>query len=250
MARSFNPDLNYTLPDALQRYWTLNEPSGNRADLVGTYALTDNATVTAVIGKVNSAAVFTSGNSEYLSGVQDASVQPSDHNFMIAGWFYLVGTGASQAFVSKWDNTLTSLREYWLGWTGAGAPGFIFQVEKGILSDAEVYASTFGPPTAATWYFIAAYFNAAGQSIGISVNGGPFNTAAIATSNINTSSATEFRLGGRASGDNFLDGRIDEVYIAHRVPTQQEVTDLYNASLANTYATVPWISVHDTVVGG
>lgn len=79
----FQLDSTGNLLKDLVAFWPLDEPGGQRQDMLGYNPLTDNATVTSAkgIGGQGTSAKFTSANSEYLSVSDNPQVSVGDEDF-------------------------------------------------------------------------------------------------------------------------------------------------------------------------
>lgn len=216
---------------SLVAYWKLDEASGARADSAGSSNLSDVNTVTQAVGKVANAAQFTAANSECLNIASNAALSMGDIDFTIALWVYFDALGADRALVAKY-NSFGTTRDYMVKFI-TGSNRFQFIVSPDGSADATVSANSFGAPTTATWYFIVAWHNATANTINIQINDGTVDSAAHATGVFASSAA--FRLGARADGIQFHDGRLDEVGIWKRVLTSAERTALYNGGSGVTY---------------
>lgn len=212
------------LTDNLVAFWKLDEASGTRNDSVGSNHLTDNNTVLSVAGQIGNAAQFVAANSEFLSIASNADVQSGDIDYTLAGWVY-IDSGSDAAIVTK-DHSVSGTREYFLGTSGNK---FLFHNAKPTDSLTLVFANTFGTLSAATWYFVVAYHDAAADEIGISVNNGAFDTAATGGA-LQAASTAEFRIGARQySGfEGYFNGRVDAVGYWKRKLSAGDVTELWN----------------------
>ena len=81
----------------------MDETGGARDDSFSTNHLTDNNTVSNAGGILGNAALFTAGNSEYLSRASTSSLVAGDEDFTISSWFYLNSTG-EYVIASKRDS--------------------------------------------------------------------------------------------------------------------------------------------------
>ena len=215
---------------SLLAYWSFNETSGNRADShTGGYTLTDNNTVLYGTGKQGNAAAFVRSATEYLSIADSSTWSRGDTDFTIAGWVYLDNKTNTQRIWGKY-NTTGNQREYLLQYNST-PDRFQFLVSNDGTANVTVTANTFGSPTAATWYFVVVYHDSVNNLIGISVNGGAFDTTAHSTGIYNATS--DFTISNPA---NVLDGRVDELAFYGRMLTSGEISYLYNSGSGRTYA--------------
>ncbi|MFC1600554.1 LamG-like jellyroll fold domain-containing protein [Patescibacteria group bacterium] len=202
------------LSNGLVGYWKMDESSGTRYDSSGNgNDLSDNATVTSGVGKFGSAGQFTASNSEFLNITDNASLSTGTIDITITAWVYLDSTG----------------ERYIATKGGGGSEEFAFGV--GNSNPARfcwnftcVDNDTYGNFPTETWMFVIGYHDATKDEIGISVNGGAFDTA---SSTGGSDTANDFRI-GRARWDGaYWDGRIEEVRYYKRLLTPSEVEGLY-----------------------
>lgn len=230
----YTPGSSSGLNVGLVASWKLGEASGTRSDSVGSNHLTDNNTVTQAAGKIGNAAQFTIANSEYLSVADNLDLSTGDIDFTIALWVYLDAKATSQILVGKLDATAGN-KEYQVFYDQS-IDRFRFSVATPTDVDVLVSASTFGSPTAATWYLIIAWHDATANTINISVNNGATDSAATGGA-LQASGTAEFDLGRRSfSGSNlYFGGRLDAVDIWKRLLTAGEKTELWNSSVGREH---------------
>jgi len=225
-ARTASSGLN----SGLVAFWKLDEVSGTRSDSVGANHLTDNNTVTQATGKVGTSAQFTAANSESLSIADNAPLSTGDIDFTVCAWVWLDTKGAVRDLVTKFG--ASGQFEYLLNYDSS-ADRYLWGVSSDGSLFASVSANTFGSPPAGAWHFVVAYHDSVNNLIGISVNNGAFDTAAHAAGVFD--SAASFHLGGRASGPNYHNGRLDAVGLWKRVLSAAEITSLYNSGNGREY---------------
>lgn len=212
-------------------YWKLDEASGSATDSIGSETLTDNNTVTSAAGKQGTARQFTAANSESLSHADDATLSVPSGSLTFAAWVYANSYGGvSKVIISKDDGG--GNREYDLYYHGAQNK-FSFIVWDSGGTPYEVFASTLGAPSTATWYFVVAWYDVALQTLNLQVNNGGVDTTTSVPST--RDQAAPFALGAMSSGALFWDGRIDEVGLWKQVLTSGDRTDLYNSGAGVTY---------------
>jgi len=217
LARSYSTVVN--LPDDLISYWQMEEHSGTRADSWGDNDLTDNNTVLYATGIISNAAQFTAANSEYLSHVNNDSLDTGDIDFTASAWVYLdtmndAGVMLREGEYALWyDNTLNR---------------FAMTVIDPSYAQFTLYDST--PVVTGTWYFLAGWHNATDDELGIRVNG--TETIIPYTDGVCEfpSTGNVFQIGKTSS--NTIDGRIDEAAFWKRVLTPLELSYLSNSIYA------------------
>ncbi|HJZ06154.1 MAG TPA: LamG-like jellyroll fold domain-containing protein [Patescibacteria group bacterium] len=220
------------LTEGLVGYWKMDETSDGtgavtRVDSSGNgNSLTDNSPYAAsTVGKFGNSTQFVSANSEYLSITDNASVSSGNIDFTITAWIYLDSLGTSKYIVAKWGGS-NAQKEYQINVSGANLAQFSWATNAsgGV---GNVTANTFGTLSTSTWYFVAAYHNATTNTIGISINGGNFDTAAASGGNDGGGS---LHIGATNTGSpvSFWNGRIDEVRVYSRALSAVEVQQLYD----------------------
>lgn len=134
------------------------------------------------------AAQFTKANSESLSVNSNAALQTGDVDFWFAGWVYLDSLAATQDFAGKGA-------EY----------GFEFQVANTyfMIQGFGAYVGSGSALSTGAWHFLMGYHDSVANTIGISVDGAAFATAADTTI---TTTATAFNI-GHFLGATYHDGR-------------------------------------------
>jgi hypothetical protein len=126
--------------------------------------------------------------------------------------------------------------EYWLYINTDNVATFRVS-NNGSSESATVRATSIGALTTATWYNIVAWHSNNAQ-VGISVNRNV--TTASYTSGVRVGSAP-FLLGMvsgsvTGAGNSYLDARLDETGFWKKIPTTQEISDLYSNGSGNTYS--------------
>lgn len=230
------PRGNSALYNSLVAFWELDEASGSRSDSIGSSTLTDVNTVTSTTGLVYSlAAQFAFASSEYLSRASDSVTQTGNINFWFAAWVNLTLKTNLRIILSKY-RAFTASREYYLLYHN-GTDRYEWLTSTNGNTGTTVTANTFGSPTASVWNFVAAYHDADNDLIGISVNGGSFDTIAFAGGVI--TSVTDFRVGGidlsNTGANFFMNGLLGPVMMGKGyVPSVADMLVLYNAGVGRT----------------
>jgi len=146
------------LSDSLAAYYALE----NVNDSLGLNNLTNNATATFVSGKVGNAGNFVSASSQFLSHTDTATLDMGDIDFTITAWARLatkpaavmgvmgksLATGNQRGYSIQWDNVADRFR-------------FVMSSDGTSTNQVIVVANNFGAPSTGTYYFIAARYNAA-----------------------------------------------------------------------------------------
>lgn len=206
----------------LVAYWKMDEASGNRADSVGGFTLTDNNTVTSNTGKVGTAAEFTGTNSESLSCASAAALQAGPRDFLFDLWFYPTSVSGVQFLLSKGTASSGTGHEYGLFLSGQSLS---WRVSAGATVSTLTVANS--PAIVAnTWYYCACWWE---QSTG-KVWGQLNNNAATSTTlagTVNTTTAV-LSFGAFNAASSYYTGRIDEVGRWNRLLTGSEILSRYN----------------------
>lgn len=236
--------INDSLLTGLISYWKLNEASGTRADSAGSNDLTDNNTVPRVVGKQSGAANFTAANSEYLSIASNDSLNTGDSDFTYAGWVNLRAKNLLdfQILLSKRDGP-SNQRQITIDFDRV-ADRFRASISSDGTTSTTVSANNFGSPTIATWYFFMVWYDAAADTINMSINNGTADSAAH-SGGAYTGTGPFCLAAGNSTANTFLDGYLDEVGFWKRLLTTEEKTRLYNSGNGITY---PFNSILDRLV--
>ena len=213
---------------SLISWWNLEEISGTRNDAHGTNHLTDNNTVLYATGKVGNAAQFVAANLEYLSIVDNASLSVADIDFTFAFWTYINSFADYDRMISKDDGTAGNREYFMFVSTSANKFGW------GIPAGNTVFATSFGAPSLATWYFIVCRHDSVANTISISINDGTVDSAAHSTGFVD--GASSFLISGFNGASSFFNGCMDSILFAKRVLTAAEITWLYNAGVGRAYS--------------
>lgn len=230
----FTVDTGKTLDNGLAAYWKLNEVFGSRADSLGVVNLTSNNGVPQAIGKVSTAADFTTSSAQFLSS-NSSVMQVGNSSFTFAGWFYLDSSTTTQMIFGK-DGGAAGQREYRLRYNGATWHADFAVFRPGDVQ-VTVTDNVIGSLSGSYWNFVVVWYDATAGTLNISINnnspasvsvGGPLQT---------TTNGSLFTVGSRQfpGSQSYLDGRVDELGFWKRVLTAQERSDLYNSNAGNTY---------------
>lgn len=182
--------------------------------------LTNNNAVSLVAGKFGQAASFVTANSQYLSIVDNATLNLDSLSYEFTGWVYILNVAAAgnQGVFDK-DT----------GGAGGGcvlrhgqSSNFLWIVRQASGTDFKrVNATTFGNNPSATWLFVDCYADIATATVGISVNGGAF-TVATGAAGVPGDTAAGLRLGATQGIANYLGGYLDGCALHRRLLTASE----------------------------
>lgn len=209
----------HALADDLIAYWTLNETSGTRADVVGSNDLSESGAVGYAPGKVGNAAAFS--GAERLS-VTDNTVLTSSNGFTVTLWLYIQAISSEQTPAAA---SLGSLGGFPYEWVIVPmcleSCGLYFSI-NGSADPAELFSD---PLTLNTWHFVVAWYDASTQVMAISVDG--MTTEQPWLEGIEDLTDVPLFLNGADGGIGFT-GRVDEVGFWNRALTPDERALLYN----------------------
>lgn len=189
-------------------FWSMDEPSGWRRDLIGTNHLYDNNTVSSSAGKVSGSALFVAASSEYLNVPSASGLDVLD-----------TGDWTIQAWVSS-----SAYNDY-CGVVVFNNMGIVEtkNTKWGIITAGDV--SVCGPViTNSVWTHVVARKSGATRTFFI--NGSELTTSF--TSDTGYGLAGVYYV-GRGYTTNYYNGRIDQVAVWGRALTPAEITSLYNS---------------------
>ncbi len=230
------------LTTSLISVWELKEASGNALDSFGSNTLTETSGTIDASGSKPSALAgsrdFELGDTECFRLTDNADVSFGDEDMSVAAWVNAesLPSSGNLAYIVAKDELGGGSREYILFLQNSGGTiRFIWGVwdSGGTLNTVE--ASTFGTPSTATWYHIAAWHDSVNNQLGIAVN---------TTSNTSSYSGgmrdqtASFNIGGSsaATPDRNWDGLICQVALWNKVLSSQDRTDLYAAGAGLPYS--------------
>lgn len=224
-----------SLLDDLIAHWKLNEASGTRVDSHGSNDLTDNNSVPSDTGKIGDAAKFsrTFPPERWLSHADNTDLSMGDIDFTIAFWAYIdtLSVGNPQDCISKWDFA-AGREEYLCRFNSSNK--FEFFVRNTANTTTTSIASTTSI-SAATWYFVMMWHDAAGNTLNVSVDNGAANSVGYSggvrdsTSNLNIGRLTD------STESALLGGRLDSISIWKRLLSSGEKAALYNSGAGLDY---------------
>lgn len=215
------------LTNGLVGFWKMDEAGdAARADFAGNgNSLTESAsdTVTQVVGKFGFAGDFESGDTEYLSVADSASLSITG-NLTLAAWIKpeTVSSG-SYNIMGKWDGSNESYR--------------LIQIDDEIRFEIDAgnqyVQTTASNLTAGTWYHVVGVYTSGNNATAkIYINGAEATTSTTGTipSSIGDD-AGAFAIGVEdisTSPTGYYDGVIDEARVYNRALSNTEVSQLYN----------------------
>ena len=211
-----------TLLSGLSLYLKNDEASGPHVDATGTVtAFTNNNTVLGSPGQIGNAADLVAASSQSLSHADVAALRGGDHDWAWSAWVNLTTKTVTRSFVTK---RLLTDYEYQLYYSSAADRFGIY------CNGVDLRATAFGAPATATWYYVYAQYNAVGNLLGISVNGGAIATAALASGGSATAGPVSVGIDTTLYP---MDGAIDELkFWSARTLTAAEIAEDYANGVA------------------
>lgn len=188
--------------------------------------------------RVDAGAGFASASSQSLSVASNSTLQTGDADAWGACWAYAVSfpTAIVAAF-GKW----TATNQEWVIYRNNATNRYTLSARYADNSgQVNLTANTYGVPATGAWTFLLWYHDAANDLIGVSVNGGAFDTAAFA-GGVRTATAP-FRVGAYDTPTDFWNGRLDSVAFGKSPPggiaaIATTIRDrLYNGGAGLSYA--------------
>jgi hypothetical protein len=204
----------------------MDDASGNAIATVGG-DLTDNGSVGTGTAKLGTGSRdFESGSSQYFSATDQTWNSFGNIDVSISFWVQFESLGVSRSLVFKENGSTGDYYIYVHGVTSVIRSGANYD------GNADVNATTFGAVSTGVWYLVVWKYNAATDTLSISVNT-TANTRSY-SSGINDA-ADIFRVGNDFY-NNFHDGLIDELIIwkGYCLSSADE-TELYNGGTGLAY---------------
>lgn len=208
-------------------YWKLDEATGAvRADSHNGNHLTDNNNVVQIAGKIANACDFTKASLNWLSHIDNASLNVAGlQDFTVAFWFDTGVTFSTHAWVTKYTGLGTNNDQYMIYY--ANVPRFII---RAFDNTAVNLASSVGWIASGAWHFCIAWWD--GVNASIQIDNGVVDTLPWVKATKND--PVDFRI-GRYGAVTYSDSNIDEVGFWKRVLTAPERAQLWNGGAGTTY---------------
>lgn len=222
-----------SLTTSLVSEWKLNEASGNGTDSEPTgtaQTLTAAGAPVSATGKLNSARQFVKASSQTLAASDSADLSTGNIDFAMSCWVYLdTKPAAIMGIATKGNQTGAATGYEWALYWDNATDRFSFAVSDGTTSHT-VKADNLGSPSTATWYYIAAWHDAAGDTINIRCGTASALSALNSTAHSTGcwDSATSFTIGEVFGSSRFWDGRIDEFKFWKRALSGSDITADWN----------------------
>ncbi len=219
-------------------WWALEELVGSATSvgLRNSIVMNRNNNPGSTTGKVG-VALNNLGDANFFrlvraNGSDDAPflhLDSADESFWCAAWVNGTNLGATTRIIA-------SLESVWELRYDGSTSRFQFRVSHDGATWGAVSAAALGAPSTGTWYCLVAYHDGPNNLLGISVNGGAFDTAAH-TAGAQGPGVGAFTIAGTVGGGNRWHGAIDEVaYFRLDVPDLADAQWFYNANAGRAYA--------------
>jgi hypothetical protein len=226
-----------TLLGGLAHAWPLDDQGwlAPRVAKVGGRDLTNNGKVGSVYTVMGQASSFIRKCSTYLEAADHASLRFGNENFEMTCIFRPMKINQEHWVVSKWCVLGGGGREYAIHVTALNKIMFLVR-NPANSAHASLEAVTCGDIEIGKSYFINVYHDADNDLLGISVNGGAFDTQAWTVGC--RESTSPFRIGMRSDGTAsalVTDGEVSDVYMWRSLLTSKERTGLYKAGMPLRY---------------
>lgn len=216
-------------------HWSMDEVGGTRSDSLSGYTATDNNTVLSTPGQIGNAAVFIDTQEEWLSVPSNSDLQSGDVDWWINFWFFLTSTD-TQNFISKYNSSSGNDREYTVHFSSGGIFASTYST-GGLIGNPTITFSDLN-----NWHMLSFWHDASLSKTFLSLDDQASPVEAALTGNVRTTGA-EVKIGAfeTAPSRQFLDGNMDQVIFAKRIPTALDVTTLHNNGdgLANPFGDGP-----------
>lgn len=203
-------------------HYACDEASGSLLDDVNSHDGTETGTVASASGLFDGGRDFERGDTDKFDVADHADFEVADNDYTVGFLFFPESVDVDQNLVNKANG-------------GGGAYLFGF-TSTGKLKVRGFAASGFGSETNATstasmtmsaWNLAIFKHDAAGNVLGISLNGGAFETASI-TGGLYASGSEGVQIGRDSFGNN-ADGILDDLFFLKGYAfTDQDAADLWN----------------------
>ena len=198
----------------LVAYWGLDEASGNAVD-----AHSNGLTLTAANAPGNAAGqvyatarTFASASSQYFSRNSEAALQTGDIDFAFAAWVYLT-TDAFCTVIAKDSTNTANQRDFNIQYR-SDTDRIRFIVVRNGGTQINLLANSHGAITLNSWILVAAWHDAAADTINISINNGTVDSAATGGA-LQAASTWPLQIGARGNAPSaaieYWQGRIGPI---------------------------------------
>ena len=210
-------------------WWPMTEFVGNRHDLFHRATLTQNGTVSSVAdGPLDRAAEFVSSATNYLETPDNAAWPDGNVDWSLGFWARWDSKAAHICAATKYVSA-GNQRSWYANYNFSTDRMQFLVFPNGTTTYTLVVADTFGAISTGTWYWVCCYHDGTNDLIGISINGGAYDTAAHSTGVYNGTAALQI---GRNEGNQPWNGDIGPTGIwGGKILTAAENTAIYGAGV-------------------
>lgn len=235
-----------TLTNGLLAWWSLDDAT--YADSSGNgYNLTKSGTLASVTGLQGNAIDFAGNNANYLSTPDSIVWDPMTNAMTFVYWFKLSDTNANSGFMSKYHPT--GSKAFQIVWRKSSNSLYAAVVTNTPTSTSDFTASVVQTPTnnwvAGRWYFMVTVFDPVAEHRTKVCYGDDAGTLfpwsysdtypGWGTDGTGRNTTEPFRIGVSGLTMSAMRGYIDEVSVYRRALTDDEVMDLYNDGIGQSY---------------
>jgi hypothetical protein len=218
-------------------YWPLNELGGanNALDLhTAGRTLSQVASPGADTGPVYATARVFNGSSTYFSRPIEADLQIGTSDFTIAAWLYRSVSASTRWGVTS--NGTPAASGYALVYAATGYFRLFAANANGTAYANQLTATSFGLVPLNTWCFVVAWHDGEEETVNISVNNGPVNSASHIGGIYQTPAPLMFGYAQGFSTSQIWGGRIGPVAIWRSTLSPAQRAALYNGGAGLPYS--------------
>lgn len=235
-----------TLTNGLLAWWSLDDATYPDSSGNG-YTLTKVGNISSVAGVQGNAISSAGNNANYLQRADADVWDPMTNAMTFVCWFRMVDTNASSGLMSKYNPT--GSKAYQIVWSKNFSSLYAAVVTNTPTSGSDFTASEVKTPTnnwaVNRWYFVATIFDPVSEHrtrICYGDDAGALsqwyyseNYAGWGTDGTGRNTTEPFRIGVSGLTMSAMRGYIDEVSVYRRALTDDEVMDLYNDGIGQSY---------------
>lgn len=222
--------LSDAAPFAVAHY-ACDEASGSLLDSINSHDGTETGTVASASGLFDGGRDFERSETDKFTVADHADFEVADTEYTVTCWFFPESMDVTQCAVSKADGLGGAY--LFNCCTSAGKAQIRVFASSGF--GGEVNKTSTASLTASVWNLVIFKHSASGNIIGLSLNGGAFETSAI-TGGLYAAGAQDLRIGRDEFGDN-VDGVLDElVFIKGYAFSDADAAELWNSGAGVAFA--------------
>lgn len=227
------------LTDNIVNYWRFDEISGNAADAVSAKTLINNATTPYVAGKINNAASFTSGSSQYFNSNDNTVVNVTTGDASWSLWYNSASAATSAVLFSK---RITATGDGYYCLLDASDRVFFEPAGTGGAHFIDVRGAT--DVADSNWHHIVVTWSNP-STAKVYIDGVDETVSLVSDTLDSLNNTIQFTIGAESSIGQFIDGIIDEFGFWSRALSSSEVSQLYNAGAGLSYPFTATAVIHN-----